>query len=258
MADYAGSTHHSQQPLRRFAHLRRFDVALALLRPEAGQSVLDLGAGDGYFLRRVAEVAPRSRLTAVEPDPKMAQRLRDVLHTQIESERVQILADGEELQPSQFDRLVCLDVMEHLPRRLQRRALQLLHRSARPGARLVVSVPVEVGPVGLIKVLARFFNHEPIDSWRHVLLGLFGKAVPRPDADYIATHTGFRYSDLEIEIHDSPWALEHRQFSPWAIGGWLLNSQVLYVLKAGGKDTPGAVRATPTIQLELDQPSCSL
>ena len=250
-SDYAHSTHGSRQPLRRFAHLKRFERALELLQLAPHQAVLDLGAGDGYFLRRVASVAPQTTLAAVEPNPQMGERLRADLHALIEAGRLQVAARGDELGPAQFDRLVCLDVLEHLPPLEQHRALSMLHRVARPGALLVVSVPIEVGPVAAVKAAARWLNDEPLESWPHLLRAIIARPVPRPDGDYIASHSGFRFTDLERELEKSAWHIERKQFSPWRFGGWLLNSQVLYVLRATAGQSVRGVQPVPTIQLEL-------
>ncbi|MGH6609293.1 MAG: class I SAM-dependent methyltransferase [Burkholderiaceae bacterium] len=230
MVDYAQSTHHSRQRMRRFSHVRRFERALELLRISDDDSVLDLGAGDGYFLQRVADSPSRATLVAVEPDPGMQARLRDGLRALIDTGRIRVYTNGDDLPEATFDRLVCLEVMEHLPARLQRSALALLDRVARSDARLVISVPIEVGPVALIKALARWRNGEPTESWGYLLNAVRGKAVPRPDNDYIINHTGFRFKDLEQEIEQSPWKIERREFSPLQSGSWLINSQVLYVL----------------------------
>ena len=230
-ADYAQSTHHSQQTLRRFAHVRRFTRALQLLQVGPEDAVLDLGAGDGYFLQQVAEVAPRATLVAVEPDPGMQARLHEGLRALIDANRVRVYLKGDDLPDASFDRLACLEVMEHLPPRLQRSVLALLYRVARSDARLVISVPVEVGPVALVKAVARMRNGEPAESVKYLLKALGNKSVPRPDADYIINHTGFRFQDLENEIARSPWQIARREFSPLPLGSWFVNSQVLYVLQ---------------------------
>lgn len=234
MADYAQSTHHSHQSLRRFAHRRRFERALALLQVGPQDSVLDLGAGDGYFLQQVARVS-RATLVAVEPDPGMQTRLHDGLRDLIDADQVRTYNQGDKLPDATFDRLACLEVMEHLPPRLQRSALALLDRVARPGARLVISVPVEVGPVALIKALARIRNGEPPEPWEYLFQALCNRSVKRPDSDYIINHTGFRFKDLEREIAQSPWEIKRREFSPLPLSSWLVNSQVLYVLEQRAK-----------------------
>ena len=231
MAEYAESTHHSQQSLRRFAHVRRFDRALELLQVGRDHAVLDLGAGDGYFLGRVAASSPGSTLTAVEPDQQMQTRLRASLRNLIESGQLTVLHHGNDLAPRSFDRLTCLEVLEHLPPRLQREALNLMSRVARPNARLVISVPIEVGPVVVVKALARLRSGEPAEPWRYLLNAALGRPTLRPDDDYILTHTGFRFRDLEKEIASSPWSIERRVFSPLGFGNCLINSQVLYVLR---------------------------
>lgn len=230
MSDYAASTHHSQQPLRRFAHVRRFERALELLQIAPNHSVLDLGAGDGYFLARAAAIAPGAQLAAVEPDRHNEALLCAELRELIDTGRLRVSERGDELPDASFDRLVCLEVMEHLPPRLQREALALLHQKARPQARLVLSVPIEVGPVLLIKALSRSLSGESIESWSNLFKALIGRSVPRADVEYIVDHTGFRFQDLQAEIEQSPWRIEHREFSPLPFGSWMLNSQALYVL----------------------------
>jgi SAM-dependent methyltransferase len=104
---------------------------LRLCGPIAGRSVLDVGSGDGKFLRR-AVAAGATRVTGVEPSEN-GRKL--AAGTSIPS-----VADITDLDPDdRYDLVTLWQVFEHVPdpRRL---GLALVDRLA-PGGRLVLSLP---------------------------------------------------------------------------------------------------------------------
>lgn len=128
----------SRNPLVRWIFLRRLELALALARLDEPESlrILDLGCGEGLLMRRLREIHPRHSVTGVDHNPNVAA---------IELPGVKVVR-GDLLRPESlplgpFERIFCLDVLEHiedleLPLRLVRGALS-------PDGLLVVSAPSE-------------------------------------------------------------------------------------------------------------------
>lgn len=91
----------------------------------AGTRVLDAGCGEGIL---VEEYASRLAIEGVDENYSSAH---------VRQASVLALPYGD----AQFERILCLDVLEHLRFDEQRQALAELHRVLRPGGELLVSVP---------------------------------------------------------------------------------------------------------------------
>jgi len=105
--------------------------ALGLRR---GATVCEVGAGSGYFTRRLARaVGPRGRVFAVEPDPRILPILRDRLVRARLSNVTPVLGlDRDPLVPDRScDRILLVDAFHHLPDGLA--YLRLLRRKLSRG-----------------------------------------------------------------------------------------------------------------------------
>lgn len=128
----------SSNPAVRWLFRRRLEVALELARltEERRLRVLDLGCGEGMLLRLLKERFPRHEITGIDHNPNVA-----VLGARGVSVRTGDLTDPGLLAPASFDRVLCLDVLEHLwdlqvP-------LASIHSALAPGGLLVISAPSE-------------------------------------------------------------------------------------------------------------------
>jgi SAM-dependent methyltransferase len=104
---------------------------LRLCRPTAGRSVLDVGSGDGKFLRR-ALAAGAIRVTGVEPSVQG--------RTLAAAASIASVDDVGDLEPGdRYDLVTLWQVFEHVPDPL-RLGRALVERVA-PGGRLLLSLP---------------------------------------------------------------------------------------------------------------------
>ena len=97
-------------------------------RPE----ILDAGCGAGMMLE---DLAGRGRVTGVDADPAAVAAARARGRGDVQLARVESLP----FEDGRFDLITCLDVLEHAGDDAV--ALAELRRVARPGARLLVTVP---------------------------------------------------------------------------------------------------------------------
>lgn len=150
LPDYAGLTRDDPNPLKRWLQRRRLDDALAALpRDLEPRVVVDYGAGDGELARRLAERFSQARVVAFEPAPEFAAAARLRLGTRGE------VVEDEDALPEAADLVVCTEVFEHLPPEQEVAALERIGGMLGANGRLLIGVPVEVGPPALVKGLFR-------------------------------------------------------------------------------------------------------
>jgi SAM-dependent methyltransferase len=128
--------------------LRRLDL------PTRGLLV-DLGCSDGFVLSQLragGDIPPGWRLHGYDRRVRWlkAARRRGVPKSRF---RRLDLNDEAARVVEQGDLVMCLETLEHVGD--YRSALQVIHYAIRPGGRLILSMPVEVGPVGLVKLFGR-------------------------------------------------------------------------------------------------------
>jgi 2-polyprenyl-3-methyl-5-hydroxy-6-metoxy-1,4-benzoquinol methylase len=149
-----------------------------------------------------------------------------------------------------YDTVMCMEVLEHCPDAERVRVLDALRRLTAPGGRIVISVPIEIGPALLGKQLFR-----AIAAWRghgdyqyretYTPRELLAAALARPNLtraryrvvtngrtfDYCG-HKGFDWRVLEKEIRDR-FVVERRLFTPLPALGPIANSQAWFVCRLG-------------------------
>ncbi len=136
----------------RLARLRELLRGLNL--PQSGLLV-DLGCSDGFViseLRRRGDLSSAWCAAGYDVDRRLlraarCRNLADVSFRWIDLND----AGAHVVQPG--DLVICLETLEHVGN--YRQALLVLHSSVRPAGWIVLSMPNEVGLVGLVKFLAR-------------------------------------------------------------------------------------------------------
>jgi 2-polyprenyl-3-methyl-5-hydroxy-6-metoxy-1,4-benzoquinol methylase len=112
---------------------RRWEYSVAEKRLHRGDSLLDIGCGDGVFLKRVAHRVKRA--VGVDQNPDGIRKLAD---SGIEA-RCADLADFAAENEARFDVVCALQLIEHLPR--VDAFADAARRCIAPGGLLLVSVP---------------------------------------------------------------------------------------------------------------------
>jgi ubiquinone/menaquinone biosynthesis C-methylase UbiE len=127
------------------------EALVAALGVRPGMVVADLGAGTGYFERRLsAAVGPEGTVFAVDVEPGMVAHLRARAEREGTDNVVPVLASATNprLPAGAVDLIVIVDTFHHLDDRL--RYLGRLKRALRPGGRVAIvdwrKRPEPVGP----------------------------------------------------------------------------------------------------------------
>lgn len=227
---YADLIHNNRSLLKRFSHGRRFEVAIRLLDPAPGDRILDYGTGDGHMLVRLAQT-PCEQATGFEPFPDQFEELRATV-ARLPAGRTRAVAALAELESGSFDKVCCLEVLEHLPARLQQESLAAMARLVKPSGLVLVSVPIEIGAGSLFKNVARLALRQTHDGTSLSTIGraALGLPVSREGGDYMPSHLGFDHRELEKQFAPSGLVLQRRDYSPFPPFGTVVNSQIFYLL----------------------------
>jgi SAM-dependent methyltransferase len=230
---YAQLTRSDPNPLKRLLQRRRLDDALRLARDLAPRIMVDYGGGDGALLAAAALRWPQARATCFEPAPQLAREARALLAA---TPRAEVVEDEAALASGEADLVFCTEVFEHLPPAETARALDEIDRILAPGGRLVLGVPIEVGPPALPKGLFRATRRSGDFDARlgNIVAASLGRAPgPRPASEisagraYYPHHMGFDHRPL-VDGLATRFRVEAMAGSPFpALPAWA-NSE-LYV-----------------------------
>lgn len=130
--------YHSSNPLVRWLFRSRLKFALQCgeLDVAIPLEVLDLGCGEGAFVFAARTRFPRHRYAGWDMHPEIEKLCApDVEFTRVDLTRT------TELPTRTFDRVFCLDVLEHFPR--LDGVLATIRNLLKPDGRLVLSEPTE-------------------------------------------------------------------------------------------------------------------
>ncbi len=117
--------------------VRRRRLVREALGAKAGQRILDVGCGPGFYVAELLEeVGPEGSVVGLDRSPQMlaiaARRCRTHSNADFREGEATSLPVGE----SDFDAVLCIQVLEYVTN--VPAALAQMHRALRPGGRLVV------------------------------------------------------------------------------------------------------------------------
>lgn len=134
---------------------------------EAGQRALDVGCGSGVIAHAMAQKG--AQVLAVDGNPD-AIRYATMTFGSDALEFRQGLVDELNLPENTFDRITCLEVIEHIHEDQGRTLLQSLYRLLKPGGKLLLTTPNYRGTWPIIEWVAdhvRLTAH--MESDQHVM-----------------------------------------------------------------------------------------
>jgi 2-polyprenyl-3-methyl-5-hydroxy-6-metoxy-1,4-benzoquinol methylase len=247
--DYARKQIYCPSRVVAWSHGSRFRLAARLASSASGGRLLDYGCGDGTFMA----LTHGSFAEAVGADIDV-QQLTECRRRLAGLPGLMFVRtiDLHGLSHQRgYDVVTCMEVLEHCVDAERVRVLDHLRELIAPGGRLVVSVPIEIGPALAGK---QFFR--AVAAWRgqgdykyretYTPRELLAAALARPNLvrahhrvetpsgplEYCG-HKGFDWRILEQEIA-ARFTIERRLFTPLGPLGPLLNSQVWFVCAPTG------------------------
>jgi SAM-dependent methyltransferase len=229
-AQYQSYTYQSSFAPKRWLHHKRFTDAIRILRLGERDTVLDYGCGDGRLHEIAAQSHPRGLLFGYEP----AQELFEQAKARLDEKGVTVVQSLSELKGRKFDKVVCLEVCEHLPKKELHELLLNLKSLLKPGGDLVVSVPIESGLPALAKNTFRFTKHHlypdlSLNSYIRTFLGMPVRRLPGSlsGLNYFFHHIGFDFREFE-RVLATQFKIKMRYCSPLDRLGSGLNNTIYY------------------------------
>jgi 2-polyprenyl-3-methyl-5-hydroxy-6-metoxy-1,4-benzoquinol methylase len=228
-----------------WSHGSRFRLAARLAAARAGGRLLDYGCGDGTFLG-LTRGRFRHAVGADLDEPQLADCRRRLGPSGLQFIHTSVLAAPEHARA--YDIVTCMEVLEHCVDEERRRVLDELGRLVAPGGRVIVSVPIEIGPALAAKQFFRaiagwrghgdYRHRETYTPSQLVTAVLARRRLAR--AEYVVDgprgprrycgHKGFDWRVLQQEI-PATFVIERRLFTPMRALGAMLNSQVWFVCR---------------------------
>ncbi|WP_434037619.1 methyltransferase domain-containing protein [Formosa sp. 4Alg 33] len=219
---YSEYTYNSKNVIARFSHRKRFSIAIKLVLEKEFNSILDYGAGDNKFLTELNLKRDNLNLFAFEPIMEITP-----------PENIQVFRTLTEFENKKFDVITCFETLEHFNECSQSLMLKEFSDRLNTDGKVIISVPIEIGFVSLIKNMRRVTIGEHSYKYvRNSIKCFFGKQIPeiRNLDGFIDSHLGFNHKRLEklmlkyfqiTKIENSPFKSLSDQF----------NSQVFYILE---------------------------
>jgi predicted SAM-dependent methyltransferase len=241
---YAARTYDSPYWPIRYAHRKRYELVRDVTLETHPEVVLDYGAGAcELFFSILGDPSCSPTMRAIAHDPWWTDEVKRVLaeHPQPElSARIEVSVSQREVADNECDVVVCGGVLEHITLGQRYDFYEFASRILKPGGRVVVDVPVELGPAVLIKNFGRrVLKSYPSEyTMRELLSAGFGMTVfdphrfdPRASHDaFFESHKGFDHRLLAQEMREWGFKIERKVNSPvpW-IPANLANQEVILV-----------------------------
>jgi SAM-dependent methyltransferase len=226
IVDYEKQTLDNPNPIVRFAHRTRFKLSKQIVYNLVSKNsvVLDFGCGHGRFLNEISfeDIIKNNDCKLLGYDPFL----------QINFDNFTVVNDAALIPDNSVDIITCLEVVEHLYDNEIDFFLDFAGRKLKPNGKILVTVPIMIGPAIFPKELFRAILHR---SWPTIKFidviksGLFGISAPRA-INVKISHQGFDWRVAKQKIGKA-FSLKKLSFSPIPVIGWYGNSQAIMIFE---------------------------
>jgi len=229
-----------------WSHGARFKMGIHLIGPCPGK-ILDYGCGDGTFLAMAAD-----RIQQGWGADLAADQIKDCKSRFESLPNLQFCTTDALSSPCHqgaYDVVTCMETLEHCVPSIVEIVLQDLARLVAPTGRVIISVPIEIGPTFLFKLVIRKiaawrglsdYKYYESYSLKNALKMIFagkGGTIDRPvyggEESPCYSHYGFNWRALRENVRNH-FVIEQTLFSPLGFLGGLFSSQAWFVCRPNG------------------------
>lgn len=226
-------------PLTRLAHRSRGSSVLNVLGNAKYKQALDYGCGDGWLLKTAYEEGIITSGIGIDVEDYMLAACQEIFVGIQGFQFGKPEEISQAIPPKSCDLIFCTETLEHIGH--PEKALEQILYYSQPGAKMIISVPIEIGPSLVFKQMGRYFANlrGNYGYERYKFDELFSAAIlwntntftssHSSHSDYTG-HKGFDYRKLE-KILKERVTVEKTLFSPFPWSGNLLNSTVIWVCR---------------------------
>ena len=226
-----------------WSHRSRFERAISLIDRESVR-LLDYGCGDGTFLAMAAAKIETGHGADIDANQIEVCRER---FTDLDGVTFSVIGDLTTEYNGTFDVVTCMETLEHCTEDIVEIVLADLARLVAPGGRVIISVPIEIGPSFAVKqsvrALARRMGnssyavverYSAADAAKMVFAGR-NTSVERPlymmDGAEAYSHFGFNWRALRERVAHH-LVVEETQFTPVGQLRGFASSQAWFLCRA--------------------------
>jgi SAM-dependent methyltransferase len=222
----------------RLAHRTRLKTLFRLLNDRHYDRALDLGCADGWLLDQLAGAGRVRAGLGVDADPAALEVARRRFEGRtgfdfVTPDKMERVGTGD------VDLLICTETLEHVNDAAGE--IANLAKWGKPDARLIISVPIEVGPSLVVKQLGRYlankagaYGYEPYAWSELVSAALFWDADSFESSHRYASreggkgHKGFDFRRVRREL-ERFCKIDKALFTPFPLLGTALNSTAFFL-----------------------------
>jgi SAM-dependent methyltransferase len=236
----------SKNKIIAWSHQSRFDKALGLIGQRTNL-LLDYGCGDGTFLALARDRIKQGHGADVDANQIDGCRERLATYEELQFFVTEELSGGE--HNGKYDVVTCMETLEHCTEEVVEEVLADIARLCASDGKVIISVPVEVGPSFFVKqsvrALARrkgvsSYNLQesyPVRDAVKMVLADKHTAIARPvygEPPLVGhSHYGFNWRRLRERVA-AHLTVDRTLFTPLgALGGWV-SSQAYFVCRSSG------------------------
>ncbi|MCA1995412.1 MAG: class I SAM-dependent methyltransferase [Coleofasciculus sp. S288] len=223
--------------LTRLAHRSRFGTVLDTIRDAQYTQALDSGCGDGWLLKMAYEQNLIKQGFGVDIHPVMLSTCQELFSDIPGFQFCHPQEAAAKIPPKSCDLILCTETLEHVEE--PEEILQQMLTYSKPGAKMVISVPIEIGPSLLFKQVGRYLaNRKGTYGYERYRLNELFAASILWDADSFPSshslkaslrhHKGFDYRKIDKLLRQK-LTIERIIPSPFPWLGSLLNSTIIWI-----------------------------
>lgn len=123
---------------------KRVEIVKELIPQSRCQKAIDIGCGPGYFARELSNRGWRT--TCIDTDRKNVELAKNVADEIYLGDGLRILS---KLPASQYDLILSLEIIEHMPKKYGENLLVEIVRVLKPYGRLIISTPNKLSLEGI-------------------------------------------------------------------------------------------------------------